>query len=210
MFSRPWAPRRVVKPFRSERNPTGRQFTSGAQQPRTVSVQLPYSNGRHGAHMVRHISIFLTILMLLPGCGVDHAAKVDVKVKKQWMRPGNYVDAIRYLESGGKYYTASMPGMPDLDREAIIPLLKRLKKEFDHEQYAILVEDEDYCWGIVVKLPQDESQREKVEAFVEREMESFPGMILTEWGHEWLSLDFLDEQAAAVVREAEAAAEAAS
>jgi hypothetical protein len=85
-----------------------------------------------------------------------------------------------------------------------------LKAEFDPEQYAILVEDEPYCWGIVVRIPEDPAQRQQFQEFLNREDDAFPGMILQEWGHEWVSLDFLNEEAAAVIREGEAAADAAS
>lgn len=160
--------------------------------------------------MIHRSSTALMLLLLFSGCGADYEARVDTKVTRQWLRDGMYVDAIEYLESGGKYYTTQVSGMPDLDQEAILPLLKQMKAEFDYEQFAILVEDEEYCWGIVVKLPADESEQQKLKAFLEREKERFPGMILEEWGHDWLSLDFLDEFAAGVVRDAEAAAEAAS
>jgi hypothetical protein len=163
--------------------------------------------------MIRSVAVLLLlVLLLLPvGCGQDDfEAEVDFKITEEWMQPGMYVDAIEYLETGGHYETMVMPGSPGLDQTAILPFLKRLKAEFDQEQYAILLEEEPYCWGIVVRIPDEDPQRQRFQEFLNREDDDFPGMILQEWGHEWVSLDFLNEEAAAVIREGEAAADAAS
>lgn len=157
--------------------------------------------------MNRGHNLFLCLLFLLPGCGEDHEAAVDAKVSEEWMQPGMYVDAVEYLEAGGEYDDMEAEkGKPELEDAAILPFFKRLKEQFDFEQYAILVDDADYCWGFVVKLPEDSAGRRKFEAFLETEKEAFPGMILEEWGHDWLSLDFFNEETAQMIREAEAAA----
>ncbi len=155
----------------------------------------------------RLLAIPVSLLVLLSACSSpDYEAQVDEKVTQQWMRPGMYVDAIEYLESDGYYYSADdVPGAIDLDQEAIVPLLKEMQERFQQEQYAILVEDEDYAWGIVMKLPPDDAKQKQVRSFLEEAKQNFPGMILEEWGHQWLSLDFLDAEEAALIREAEAA-----
>ena len=161
----------------------------------------------------RKTLLSLSVLVLLSGsgCGPDEAAKIDAKVTQDWMRPGMYVDAIEYLESGGRFYDAAdIPGKPDLDAEAIVPFLKDLKQEFGQEQYAILVEDDDYAWSIVMKLPSETPGRERFEAYLESVRQDFPGMILEEWGHDWITFHFLDEEDATFIRESEAAAKAAS
>jgi hypothetical protein len=163
--------------------------------------------------MLRNLAILVLLLppLLAVGCGKDdYESDVDFRITQEWMQPGMYVDAIEYLETGGQYDAMAMPDTASLDQTAILPFLQRLKTEFDPEQYAILVEDEPYCWGIVVKIPEQPAQRQRFQEFLAREDAAFPGMILQEWGHEWVSLDFLNEQAAAVIREGEAAADAAS
>jgi hypothetical protein len=159
--------------------------------------------------MIRSFVLLILTPLLLSGCGRDHEADVDSKVTEEWMQDGMYVDAIEYLEDGGEYDDVeAADGTPELEAAAILPFFRRLKEEFDFDQYAILIEDADYCWGFVVKLPDDAAKRKEFQAFLESENESFPGLILEEWGHEWLSLDFLDEQAAKVVREGQEAAAA--
>lgn len=160
--------------------------------------------------MIRKVLLLLSLLPAAGCTGGDYESEVDLKITEDWMQPGMYVDAVEYLESGGQYDTLAMPDSAGLDQTAILPFLKRLKNEFDQEQYAILIEGEPYCWGIVVKLPEDDVQRRQFQDFLDREDATFPGMILQEWGHEWVSLDFLNEEAAAVIREGEAAADAAS
>jgi hypothetical protein len=161
--------------------------------------------------MMRNILIILPLLLLAAGCADDdYEADVDDKITEDWMQPGMYVDAVEYLEGGGLYDAMALPGQPGLDQVAILPFLKRLKEEFNQEQYAILIEDEPYCWGIVVKIPVEDAEQQRFREFLNREDEDFPGMILQEWGNEWVSLDFLNEEASAVIREGEAAAEAAS
>ncbi len=164
---------------------------------------------------LRFRQALLSVTVALPLCGLgcarDYEAEIDAKVTQKWMQPGMYVDAVEYLESGGHYYDGDdIPGNPDLDSEAIVPFLKDLKQEFGQQQYAILVEDDDHAWSIVMKLPLDTSDRQRFEDYLESSRESFPGMILEEWGHEWITFHFLDEEQAEFVREAEAAAEAAS
>ncbi|MGD9856933.1 MAG: hypothetical protein AB7U20_18445 [Planctomycetaceae bacterium] len=145
------------------------------------------------------------------GCGTDYEAEVDAKVTQEWMREGKQVDALEYFKTGGRYYSgAGMPGKPDLDQEAIVPFLKDLKEKFGQEQYAIQFEGDEYAWGIVMKLPVDKDNRRRFEEYLEEVRESFPGMILEEWGHEWISFDFLDKEEAEFIRESEAASEAAS
>lgn len=157
------------------------------------------------------LAVCCCVPLVLAGCGRDYAAEVDARVTREWMQPGLYFDALEYFEKGGRYYSgAEMPGKPDLDREAIVPFLKDLKEKFGQEQYAIVLEGDDYAWGIVMRLPTNPENRRRFEEYLEEVRATFPGMILEEWGHEWISFDFLDEEEAEFIREAEAAAEAAS
>ncbi len=192
--------------------------------------------------MFRHLACGPTLqwasavlLLAISGCDRDYEAELDAKVTQQWMRPGMFVDAIEYLESGGHYHNSDddPPGAQNLDQQAILPFLKALREEFGQDLYAILVEaDEDapandrgdqgdaagqhtppldeLAWGFVMKLPNDEANRKRFEDYLESARQDFPGMILEQWGHEWISLDFIDEEQAQFVREAEAAAKAAA
>lgn len=167
------------------------------------------------AGLLRPVAGLFVLLLLLvsAGCGVDGLAQIDAKVTQRWMESDSYEqqNAIEYLESGGRYYNPSrVPGLPDLDSEAILPLLKELKKEFSQEQYAIIEKGQDYAWSIVMKLPSDDSERERFEAYLAKAEEEFPGMILKEWGHEWITFHFLNEREAEMIQEWEEDAEAAS
>ena len=56
-----------------------------------------------------------------------------------------------------------------------------------------------------MKLPRDKFRRQRIEDYIEDAKQDFPGMILDQWGHQWLSLDFLGEEEAALYRELEEA-----
>ena len=119
------------------------------------------------------------------------------------MKPGQYVDAGPFFADGGHYYNDPKdPEATPLDEPHIIPLLTQLRREFGLEQFVILSEEANMAYAVVMKLPQDADSRRALETRLAEADAAFPGMILQEWGEEWLSLDFADEEQAEVIREA--------
>ena len=144
----------------------------------------------------------LLVLNLLAGCGkkqVDHESRFDGEVEERWTRNSKLVvDAIQHLARGGSYVDTGDPEDPVLDRPHILPLLQRLGKECDLEWQAVLEEtNQTRAWAVIAKLPNDAALRKRIEAALAREEKTFPGAIVQQWGHQWLSLDFLTKEQAA-------------
>lgn len=154
------------------------------------------------------VSLLMTFwLMLSAGCSesVDLEAVVDARVRDEWMQPGQYQDAVPFLENGGYYYN-SPDGVDEapLDQEAILPLLRRLRDEFRQPIHAIMTDDSTRAWSIVMPLPRDPAARDRVIAWIDAENAAFPGLILEEIGREWLTLDFLSETEERLIEQMEA------
>ena len=140
----------------------------------------------------------LLVLSLLSGCGekkVDYEKRFDTEVEERWSRDSKWVDAIQHLSSGGSFVDLGEPEESPLDVPHVLPLLRRLAKEFSLEWQAITDEkDPTRVWVVVARLPDDLSIRKKIETVLEREQKTFPGAILQQWGHHWVSLDFLNQE----------------
>ena len=144
-------------------------------------------------------------LVCLVGCGepeIDLEELVDRRVDEEWMQPGMYVDAGPFFAKGGHYYDhPDMEDRPKLDEPHIIPLLTKLREEFDLPQYVILDEQSPgVAWAVVMKLPPGNGARQAIREFLDNADKDFPGMILQEWGEDWLSIDFLNEEEEKFVR----------
>ena len=149
---------------------------------------------------LHRISIALGILMssvLMSGCSppeLDRQAKFDIEVQEHYFAAYDKGDAIAFLKSGGLYVDSGEPDDPQLDRPHILPLLERMKSKFGMDPLAVISkQDAKLAFAVVAKMPQGVTQ-EDVQKFLLEEQENFPGEILQEWGHEWLSLDFLSQQ----------------
>lgn len=144
-------------------------------------------------------------LLTLASCGepsIDLEEWVDQRTENEWMQPGKYVDGAEFFAEGGHYYNhPDDPEATQLDEPYIIPLLNRLREEFDIPQYVILDEEPKMAYAVVMKLPDGRGKRKALEEWLNDEDAKFPGMILQEWGNKWLSLHFLDHEEAAIVRE---------
>lgn len=149
---------------------------------------------------------WITLLLLLStGCGEptpDLQEYVDQRIEDEWIEDGASVDAMQFFAEGGHYY--NHPDFPDatpLDEPHIVPLLVKLRDDFELEPLVILSEEPNVAYAVVMKLPEQGSQRRQaIEDWLNEADAQFPGMILQEWGYNWLSLDFLDEDEAEVVR----------
>ena len=149
----------------------------------------------------------LLVTLSLTGCGtrsLDLQEFIDRRVNEVWMKPGQYVDAAEFFSNGGHYYNHPDDATAiQLDEAHIIPLLAQIREKFELDQFVILDGTAPQtAWAVVTRLPQNPRRVQELEAWLKAADSEFPGMILQEWGHEWLSLDFLNEEEAAVAREA--------
>lgn len=139
------------------------------------------------------------VLVSLIGCrqkpAVDYEARFDTQVDQVWSKDSKWVDAVQHFEGGGYYADLDEEDEQPIDRPHVLPLLKRLESSFGLEWQAILEKkDPQYAVAVVARLPADPTCRPRLEEALKNEQKTFPGAILQQWGHKWVSLDFLNEE----------------
>ena len=156
-----------------------------------------------------HCRILLAMCLVAPalaGCGketVDYQAKFDQVVDRDWRKNWNWVDAERFFNTGGLFIDSGEPGDPTLDRPHIQPLLKRLHEKYGLKWQAIVHKKKTkFAVALVAQLP-SEGDVEKIKQTIESEQDKFPGEILSQYGHQWMSVDFLTEDDLEWEREAD-------
>lgn len=132
----------------------------------------------------------------IAGCGtarpVDEAARFDREVDAVWKVKWPWVDALPFFQRGGRYVDTDDAEKASFDRPHVAPLLKALGEEFDlHWQAVVQPDQRDFALAIVAELPTDPTIHKQIAAAIERHQQTFPGAILVQQGHRWLSLDFL-------------------
>lgn len=131
------------------------------------------------------------------GCpqGVDDKADLDSLVNDVWLVDFETQNAIQYLEQGGTHYDDMPNSGTQVDAEVVLPLLVRLRDEFDAETTAVLETSEPWAWVLLIRLPADPVTRQQIESAVQEADDSFEGVIVTQWGYQWLAIN-VDDAAA--------------
>lgn len=155
------------------------------------------------------VLILLASCLLVPalvGCGkeqVDYEAKFDRVVDQDWKKNWSWVDAEKFFTTGGLFVDSGEPGDPTLDRPHILPLLKRLHEKHGLKWQAVVHKKKTkFAVALVAQLP-SEGDVEKIKQTIEQEQDKFPGEILSQYGHQWMSVDFLTEEDLKWEREAD-------
>ncbi len=138
--------------------------------------------------------------IFVAGCSreqFDPQAAFDSEVEAGYLQKFPQAEAVRFLTEGGLYVDSGDPDDPEvarLDQAHVVPLLQRLDSEFSMKSIAVLSQDDpQVALAIVAALP-DGVTKEEVTSLLMDVQQEFPGEILVEWGHKWLSLDFLTAQ----------------
>lgn len=167
-------------------------------------------------HQVLPNSRILAVIacLLLPavaGCGrekVDYQAEFDQQVDRDWKKNWRWVDAEKFFQSGGLFLDTGEPGDQTLDRPHILPIVKRLREQHGLKWQAVVDKKHTrFALALVAELP-SEGDVEQIRKSLDREQEKFPGEILSQFGHQWMSMDFLTEEILEWEREAERKAQA--
>lgn len=145
------------------------------------------------------------------GCGtvsqVDEAARFDRQVETEWKVKWPWVDALPFFDRGGRYMDldGDDTAATKFDRPHVAPLLKALGEEFELHWHAMVQpEQRDLALAILAELPSDPTLPDRIQAAIERHQQAFPGAILVQRGHRWLSLDFLTPEQEAFLEEKDA------
>ena len=109
------------------------------------------------------------------------------------------IDAIQYFENGGRYIDS--PGDPPFDLPQVVPLLKTLEKEFRFEWIVLVRPNQPAdALELIAEIPPGVTRR-MVHARLVELQKNFRGDILQEWGTDWFSLEFNNEEESAYFRE---------
>jgi len=138
-------------------------------------------------------------LLLLAICGgcqseppIDQEAWFDHEVETVWKEKFPWTPAIPFFEKGGLYVQMGDQDETPFDRPYVLPLLQKLEREFSLDwQAAVKRDKQNFAVAVMAKLPADPAIRERIVTALEEHQKTFPGAILQQWGHQWLSIDFL-------------------
>lgn len=143
---------------------------------------------------------------------VDDKAVLDRQIEEGWMRGREIVDALEFFEKGGVYESREVEKLPEIsriDQEHVVPLIKQLQ---DRHQLRVLVIIKELppelkhladklpksAMAVIAEAPADRVSRNEVRATILEMTEDFPGLATQNWSHNWVSLDFFDEEEASV------------
>ncbi len=149
----------------------------------------------------RHLFLAIALATCV-GCGdsvVSDATALDAQIEDQWMANREVVDAIPFLEKGGRYENVGNKGEVPIDKPYVLPLLKRIRDELSLKPVAVL-EGPQHAMAILIEIPKDPVKRQRMEGILQQAADSFPGLLMDNWGHKWLSLDYLDQQEVAALK----------
>jgi len=150
------------------------------------------------------IHLLLVLTSCLSGCGKpDYKKFADKMVQKNVLEKRESRRAIEFFEEDGHFFDDEESGT-NVDREILLPLLKRLMDIASTEQLAMLhPDDKNRALVLLVELPKDAEARKKMEQAVSEADDRFDGEILQQWGHEWLQMDVVDKETSDFLKEAE-------
>ena len=123
----------------------------------------------------------------------DYKADLDRQIQESWMAGREVVDAWEFFENGGVYESDSRPAAEGVDQNYVIPLIKELREKHHLKVMAILRNDvPNTAMAVIAEAPPDRRSRNEVRATILETNDTFPGLVLQNWSHQWVSLDFLD------------------
>jgi hypothetical protein len=139
----------------------------------------------------------LYVLLVLPlcaiGCRNDIQEVADRHVQQDMLDKHDKREAISFLEDHRQFY--DLDGTTHVDREIVLPLLKRLKELAQTEQWAMLrPEKANSSYGLLIALPDDPQIVDRMADAIQEADDKFSGFILQQWGHRWLLIDLIDQQ----------------
>lgn len=147
------------------------------------------------------ILMSLMVALCASGCREDIKATADERVRETLLDTQEKREAIPFLETGGRFKDPD--ATTTVDRDVVLPLLKRLHEISPTEQWAIIrPNDTTWAFALLIELPKDKPTVERMAEVVLEAEGKFSGMILQQWGHEWLSVDFIDEKGAEMMKKA--------
>ena len=126
----------------------------------------------------------------------------DQHVRKDMLDKHEKRAAIPFLEKQGQFF--DLDGTTHVDREVVVPLLKRLKAiAATHSGPCSDPKRSNSAYGVLIELPKDPKIVDRMADAVQEADDKFSGFILQQWGHEWLLIDLIDQQSYEVLKKAD-------
>jgi hypothetical protein len=128
------------------------------------------------------------------GCGRhDIKDSADQYLEGGLMASTEKQQAIPFFEGKGHYYDTDTT--TNVDREIVLPLLKRLNELAPTEQWALHEKTKsDTAVAVVVGLPKNAQLVDRMAEAVQEADAKFPGFIVQQWGNQWLLFSLIDEE----------------
>jgi hypothetical protein len=136
---------------------------------------------------------WIGLALTCAGCAPNYKSIADKQVENSLLARYEKRDAIEFLDAGGKFFDRD--DAVSTDRETVLPMLRRLKEAAATDQWAVLgSKDPNRATIILIRLPADSKEVDAMARIVEQADESFPGLILQQWGDRWLAIQLIDQQ----------------
>jgi hypothetical protein len=149
--------------------------------------------GRRTCDRLLSLTLLLGLSSCLGGCTSDIQEVADRHVQVDLLDKHEKREAIPFFEKRGRFY--DLDDTTHVDREVVLPLLKRLKELAPTDQWAVLrPEKANSSYGVLIGLPADPTVVDRMAEAVQEADDRFSGFILQQWGHRWLLINLIDEQ----------------
>ena len=144
--------------------------------------------------MMRWLGLMaLGVAACASGCGHDYHNLADQHVRQDMLTKYDKREAIPFFEHRGQLFDTGRT--TTVDREIVLPLLKELQEIAATEQWAMLKPDDpDWALVVLVGLPPDSRVVDRMAQVVQAADDKFPGLIVQQWGNEWLAFDLIDQE----------------
>lgn len=141
-----------------------------------------------------HSTCILVLLVTAAGCGsdFDNKASLDAQIEAEWFENRQLADAVSFFENGGVYEDSGEPGDPAIDQPTVLPLVRQLRDTLELD-VQVVIEEPGEAFALLIAIPKDESKHQQIRDMLNQADEEFFGVVMHNWGHRWISLDFLNE-----------------
>lgn len=141
------------------------------------------------------LCLLLCAVLLTGGCSCSRkpglAEMVDEHIEQSYLQKFQQQPGVSFLKRGGRYLDDGTKEAFDIERQHVIPMFEKLERELNLNFIALTSErDPESALAMVSRLPENVSS-DDVMIFLKAAQKTFPGAILVERGHRWVSIDFL-------------------
>jgi hypothetical protein len=139
------------------------------------------------------VVVYLGLALSAAGCGKpDHKQIADDRVRNLLFDKFEKREAIPFFEQQGKF--VDIDATTTVDRDVVLPLLKRLSEVQPTEQWVMLKPGQaDTAVALLVRLPEDPETEDRMAEVVQQADDQYSGFIIQQWGYEWLGMALVDQ-----------------